>query len=290
MKIVRCVIFGLVIVLVACHKNVTKKHSPDFTATSKNEPALVWTSPIPPDSSALPPAIFYTPHQDDETLGMGASISGQSRSGRPVFVVLLTNGANQNMLDYLQSIHASSGMQGVIDARNNEFIAACKALGATRIYISNAGKGFDENITLEALIAEFKNTMNYFSAMFPGATHKTISGNCDPYNPSCEKMPAHQAAATALHELCNSGKITDGTLFRVYFYYGNAENCTRPCNWKKPVALADKLKRQQAINEYKLVDEKNHRYGLAYWHSVDVLFNNSWDSNFESVDSMRNDY
>lgn len=257
---------------------------------SISDPALIWISPNQPASLDSAPAIFYSPHQDDETIGMGASIAEQVRLGKSVYIVLLTNGANANMLKFLQSISADASMQDVIDARNNEFIAACKTLGVDRVYISNGGKGFDEKESLAELTSHFKKTMSYFSHAFKNAAHHTISGNCDAFNPNCDKMPAHQAAASAIHELHNAGIISHALLFRVYWYYKNSPNCGRPCNWMKPVNQFDKLRRQRAINEYKRVDEKNKRYGLGYWHSVDVLFNNSWDSDYEMVDSVKNDY
>lgn len=260
------------------------------TENNINDPSLVWISPDHHASLDSAPAIFYSPHQDDETIGMGATIAEQVRLGKSVYIVLLTNGVNANMLNFLQSISPDASMQDVVDARNNEFIAACKALGVDRVYISNAGKGYDEKESLAELTSHFKKTMSYFCQAFTNASHHTISGNCDSYNPNCDKMPAHQAAASAMHELYNSGTVSQCLLFRAYFYYKNSPNCDRPCNWMKPVNHGDKLRRQRAINEYKLVDEKNHRYGLGYWHSVDVLFNNSWDSDYEMVDSMKNDY
>lgn len=108
-------------------------------------PTLVWQSATQP--SPTWPAIFYTPHQDDEILGMGASISEHVRAGRAVYVVLLTNGANQGMLDYITSFDVIKypTMQDVINARNVELIESCKALGVHRVYISNGGAGYSED-------------------------------------------------------------------------------------------------------------------------------------------------
>ena len=70
----------------------------------KNDPLLVWISSRHPEKRNSTPAIYYSPHQDDETIGMGASIAEQVRLGRPVYVVLLSRGDNENMLNYLGSI------------------------------------------------------------------------------------------------------------------------------------------------------------------------------------------
>jgi LmbE family N-acetylglucosaminyl deacetylase len=47
------------------------------------------------------PAIFYSPHQDDEALGMAGAIREHKEAGRPVYLVLLTNGINSGMLDIM---------------------------------------------------------------------------------------------------------------------------------------------------------------------------------------------
>lgn len=260
------------------------------SGSQKTDPLLVWIAPghLKKQNSSI--AIYYSPHQDDETIGMGASIAEQVRSGRPVYVVLLSRGDNENMLNYLRSVDPDAEMQDVIEGRNNEFIAACKALGVQRIYIANGGNGFDERESFPDLVADFKKTMTYFANLFENSSQYSTSGNCDSYNQQCDKMPAHQAAATALHQLYDAGLISDITLFREYYYYNNSGKCDRPCSLMKSIDEIDKLQRQKAINEYKFVDLKIHRYGLGYWHSVDVLFNNSWNSNLEEIDSIRNDY
>ena len=109
---------------------------------------LIYNAQNQPNPLSSPPVIFYSPHQDDETIGMGASIAEHVRIGRPVYVVLLTNGANENMLNFLKSLNSKSTMQDVINARNNEFIAACKALGVHKIYIADNGKGYNESIDI----------------------------------------------------------------------------------------------------------------------------------------------
>jgi hypothetical protein len=223
---------------------------------------------------------------------MGASIAEHVRVGRPVYVVLLSNGANSGMLDYLNQYyyHGTATMQDVINARNNEFIAACIKLGVQRIYISNGGSGFDESVSLSVLQTEFQNTINYFANCFPNASHKTVSGNCDSYDTNCDKMPTHQAATNAIHQLYNAGIISDLNLYRVYVYYWAYGTCDRCSSWWKPVTMADKQTRINAITEYKSVDTVNHRYGLAYWDSVSELFDNSINSDYEYVDFIGNDY
>ncbi|NWF90311.1 MAG: hypothetical protein HXY50_12735 [Ignavibacteriaceae bacterium] len=136
---------------------------------------------------------------------------------------------------------------------------------------------------------QFKGTINYFDNIFPNASHKTVSGNCDSYDTACSKMLTHQAATTAIHELYNSGNISDIRLYRVYIYYWNSGNCDRNPSWYKPVASIDKNTRINAINAYKYVNPSIQRYGLGYY-SVPTLFDNSQYSDFEYVDYIQNDY
>ena len=263
---------------------------PNLSEKNNNEdPYVVWEAASQP-SNSLPPAIFYAPHQDDETIGMGASIAEHVRLGHPVYIVLLTNGANGDMLKYLKNINPNATMQSVIDARNNEFLAACIALGVSKVYISNYSEGFDESLAKHELEQKFENTMHFMAKLYPSASHKTVSGNCDSYNNSCHKMPTHQAATNALHKLFSKGIIKEARLYRVYVYYNNSNYCDRACSWINPVNKNDKKQRQLAINQYKIVDPSLNRYGLAYHCSVQQLFDNSYKSDKEFVDFIENDY
>jgi hypothetical protein len=248
-------------------------------------PRLVWQSEKQPDPGS--PAIFYSPHQDDETLGMGASIAEQVRSGRAVYIVLLSNGANDYLLSIIRTYYnPNATMQDCINARNNEFIAACIAMGVHRIYISNNGAGYSES-SVSTMTNQFQSVMNYFAVHYPDASHRTISGNLDSYNHSCSKMPTHQAAATALHLLQHNGNISDASWYRIYIYYWAYGSCDpAPSRWRS-VNINDKLTRINALQEYKKIDPPNQRYGLGY-ASVAALFNNSWYSDFEYLDLISN--
>jgi LmbE family N-acetylglucosaminyl deacetylase len=261
-------------------------------------PHLIWSTSDQPDPLLIRPAIFYSPHQDDETIGMGASIAEHVRSGRPVYLVLLTNGANLAMLGFLrEKYNQNATMEDLTRARNNEMIAACMALGIHRVYVAYGGRGYDDQaigdvgspgwITTKN---EFKNTMLYFAKLFPNASQKTVSGNCDSYNANCDKMPAHQAAATAMHELYNTGAILDARLYRVYCYFWHYGSCDRCSSYFYEVSEADKITKQKAIAAYKYIDQDNQRYGLAYYYSAMGLFKGCWDSNYEYVDFIENDY
>jgi len=250
-------------------------------------PTLVWSAPNQPNPETQAPAIFYSPHQDDETLAMGASIAEHVRKGRPTYVVLLTDGAspiNANKLGMTPGEY--------VQERMREFINACKALGVHRIYIANRGHGFSDLLDKENLIIGFKKTITYFSVLHPKASHKTVSGNCDPYNRNCDRHPTHQAATDAIRELHASGVIDDVRLFRVYVYYWihrkkNEQNaCAREADWLKPVDTRDKIARLRAFSAYR--NDSDKRHGIGYW-SVPPLFDHSRNSDLEYVDLIEHD-
>lgn len=56
-----------------------------------------------------PPAIFYTPHQDDESLGMAGAIVEHIEAGRPVFLVLLTDGKPSACKNYYRVARPAAG-------------------------------------------------------------------------------------------------------------------------------------------------------------------------------------
>src|SRR5665647_3106621 len=52
---------------------------------------------IPAVATSWGPAIFFVPHQDDETLTMGADIAAHYQAGREIIVVQVTDGAKSGV-------------------------------------------------------------------------------------------------------------------------------------------------------------------------------------------------
>src|SRR3990167_9550975 len=71
--------------------------SAQSTASSGIVPAL--DSYTLPNSAA--PAIFWLPHQDDEAIGFAGAIAKAKAEGRPVFLVLISNGINSILAEDL---------------------------------------------------------------------------------------------------------------------------------------------------------------------------------------------
>jgi hypothetical protein len=291
-------LFYLAITNVSYSKNHFVSHdssSVDTIALNKEEiPLLVWESKKTPKNSKKSPAIFYTPHQDDETLGMGASIAEAVRKGHPVYVILMTNGKNEGIKQLLNGEHFCDYHQekhqfnlsddAVIKARNDEYIAACKALGVHKIYIANNGAGYDESMGLESMSNQFFKTIKYFHLLHPLASHHSISGNCDPYNSKGDRMNAHRACANALNFIFSHNYTQNIRLYKDYVYYFPINQ--RTATFIKRVHRKDSKKRHLAFEEYNLFNPSIGRYAIGYQHSVWQLFNESYSSEYEYIDLL----
>lgn len=114
------------------------------------------TDPVPANPTGKP-VIFYSPHQDDETLFMGQVIAHHALAGREVHVVLLCDGVgsgaraeiNGEVSDgtYWKGYHypPREGYAPLTEsefslARTREFVAACAQLGvpAERVHLGRA--------------------------------------------------------------------------------------------------------------------------------------------------------
>lgn len=105
------------------------------------------TDPIPEPTGA--PVVFYTPHQDDETIFMGQMIAHHASVGREVHVVLCSNGSTSGALAEINGTLADNTWWGGTHyparegyepltktafglARTQELVAACGQLGVPR--------------------------------------------------------------------------------------------------------------------------------------------------------------
>jgi hypothetical protein len=260
-----------------------KNYSKPLVIKGKISPKLIWHSKNEPTGV---PFIFYTPHQDDETIGMGGVISEMARISIPVYVVLLTDGYNLDMLKYIRKTSPNYIEDDVRKIRNNEFIAACKALGVHRIYIANNGKGFSENLTINELKNNFHQTYLNVIKTFPGSTHNTVSGIKDTYDTLCSTHSTHYAATLAMEECLIKKQLKEAFLYRVYVYYKIEQKCSKEKPYLFPISKIAKEFHNKAINEYKYVDTKINRFGLAYNHSVATLLLNCEKSEFEYQDHI----
>lgn len=161
------------------------------------------------------PVIFYSPHQDDETLFMGQVISRHALAGREVHVVLGSRGASSQVRETLKGLQSNGWWAGshyprreqipdlsaddFAAARDREFIAACGQLGVQPENIHLELDTRQDGLTVpdaEALIRRYDD-------LYPTAGHYTMWWG--------DHEPVHNALGTALRNLAlaDSGKFND---------------------------------------------------------------------------------
>lgn len=132
------------------------------------------------------PAIFLSPHQDDETLSMGASIVQHVRAGREVLVVLMCDGSGSGV----HKIYPDRDT--FVAERDREFKAAVHALGATPII--RPDRVPDTTLTVEWA----KSVIQEYHQKYPHASFKTMSDR-DRSNPESAEAD-HYLLGQALRE------------------------------------------------------------------------------------------
>lgn len=128
-------------------------------------------------TSTLPPAIFLTPHQDDETLFMGAAIREHVLAGRDVKVILLTRGQNTGACE----APPINGDDAACTAeRDREFIASVTKMGAEPIIPTvvapgnSTARAGDTDGTLTGTFTA--NVIRYYAGIYgTNASFKTLS-------------------------------------------------------------------------------------------------------------------
>ena len=239
------------------------------------------------------PAIFYAPHQDDEAIGMAGAIGQHKELGHPVYLVLLSNGANRSLLDILNGLtwctwhqtHHNFGlsMEQLCWARKMEFVASAKQLNVDRIFMVNDAQGLDLGMKYEKLVRSVVQTIKHFERQFPGASHHLVSGRLDllPKGSATATNAVHQACWDAAMKL--KGKIRKFRFYRIYVYWkdraerGSGFQCILKPQWQ---AL-----KQSALNEYKLFSPDSGRFAVGY-HSVRQLMDAAAADSNEYLDYL----
>ncbi len=234
------------------------------------------------------PAIFYSPHQDDEAIGMAGAIQEQKEKGRQVYLVLLTNGVNRGLLDVMNGKvkctlhntyhHFNLTQEQVNQARRVEFMESAKKLGVDSIFIAENGLGIDDNLahtsdlTRKELALKIANVVRDFERRFPGASHK-LCGRFD-------GNKTHTASWEAANLLYKEG-ITDFRFYRIYEYYKPEHK--RTAQYRLTLTPHWLSIKRNALDEYMYFNEAEGRYALGY-HSVKGLIDNAYTSSFEYFD------
>lgn len=175
-------------------------------------------------------AVFYSPHPDDETFGMGQAISHQVRMGRRVIVILMTDGEGSALADEWD-VHGGTDRDGDGDVdkwdfgleRRGEFENAMRELGVTEWRFEGAAESQGTEGWLDgelespllaedvAQIADEYGTSTYFTVMgYEGENARLIGDS--------KEHPDHTALYGAVRQLAVD-RGADAYFYKPYAYY-----------------------------------------------------------------------
>lgn len=226
------------------------------------------------------PAVFFSPHQDDETLGMGGAIYEHVQAGRDVFLELMTDGSQSGARAILSnggthSWHSGSHVYSLTTsefsaARTAEFKAAAARLGVKGIYL-NPGIT-DGTLTQAQVGARIQWWLNR------GFTGLSLKGTVGSEDPTTAGGTPHRDHAAVWNALIASG-FAD---VRGYFVYHHTSNAGTP-DVTKVLTAAECAAKRSALNEYKLWSPSAGRYAVGH-HSVSTLIDSTYSSCKEYVE------
>ncbi|MGX1882865.1 PIG-L deacetylase family protein [Streptomyces sp. NPDC055287] len=258
----------------------------------------VWTSGA---SAAANPAIFYAPHQDDDAIGLAGSILEHKAAGRPVYLVLVSQGGNSGLADIMNAgrcflgtkcaapgrTHSlgwpTDGTSKVVAARTAEFRASAKALGVDKVI--NFGLADSAHGT-KAEYGRFVDAVAWkvaaLAKQYPGASHKFTAG-------WLEKTHTHKACSDVAYRLLNDGRITDARFNHVYAYNNPLETRAHGAAYVLNIPAAHMAAKRKAIYAYNTWDPSRNLYALGY-HSVPGLLESAHHDPREFVYTLPSDY
>ncbi|GLW35490.1 PIG-L deacetylase family protein [Actinoplanes regularis] len=233
-------------------------------------------------SAAAKPAIFYSPHQDDEAIGMAGSIQEHKAAGRPVYLVLVTLGKNVGLPKIMNEGACSrgsrcaspndfhnlgwptDGISKVVPARTAEFMASAKALGVDKV-INWKLPETEYNRFVDTVTAKVKA----LAEQYPGASHKFVAGWMDKLG-SDPANGTHKACSDAAYRLMNDGTLTDVRFNHIYAYNLPMNERGRGAAHVLNIPDSHMKAKRNAIYAYNTWDPDRNFYALGY-HSVDWM-------------------
>ncbi|MBE6055086.1 MAG: cell wall-binding protein [Clostridium sartagoforme] len=203
--------------------------------------------------------VFYSQHQDDETLFAGSAIVDaiEAVGKENVFVVLVTDGTGSDVFNWNRYKDITNETK--IALRTIEFKSALSKIGVNEnniILLEQPESNINKNIIV--------NTVDYFESNFENVTHITHSYKYDTH-------PQHLSTGELINNLYINGLIKD-----CRFFIPPSEVSKIPSNKLiESVSdnIAEKTKVLDACNEYMLDNKDMIREGIGY-KSVPGLFRN----------------
>ncbi len=201
--------------------------------------------------------VFYTQHQDDETLFAGSAIVDaiQSVGKENVYIVLFTKGNRTAVFDKDRYKNLNTDERATL--RNNEFDAAVSKLGILQENIIKLNQNeYDINYK------ELSSVIEDFERKFTSVTHIAHSYKYDAH-------AEHMQTGQVIYDLYNQGVIED-----VRFFAGYNQGEKIPVDYLIQSISDNKEERKivmDACNEYKLDNKDMIREGIGY-KSVAAMF------------------
>ncbi|NEB04467.1 PIG-L family deacetylase [Streptomyces sp. SID13726] len=249
--------------------------------------AVAWqTGRAPAASAAAKPAIFYAPHQDDDAIGLAGSILEHKAAGRPVHLVLVSNGRNPDLATLMNtdpcplttwsSPHPcaaggrhnlswpTDGTNKIVAGRTAEFMASAKALGVDKVInFKIVDDGFDSVSAYNKLVDRIDAKVRALAAQYPGASHKFTAG-------WLERTETHKACSDVAYRLMNDGTISDVRFNHVYAYARPEDRRADGAAYVLNIPGSHMKTKRAAIYAYNTWDPGRNLYALGY-HSVPEL-------------------
>ncbi|PID82540.1 MAG: hypothetical protein CSB16_00850 [Clostridiales bacterium] len=202
--------------------------------------------------------IFYSPHQDDETLFMSAGILDALDSGKRVVVVCMTDGSKSVAINKINKNLKDEGRKEIsieefIDTRNEEFKMSLKELGVREenIFFMNY---VNEEITYE----EIQEVVLNFNRRYMNPTNLTLIGNDLCFSEKEKETHfEHRLIGDAIFDLFNSHKIRKASFFS--YIEPHNENTEKLSLNKYQIR-----KYHRALDQYGVWDPDNKKYSVGH--------------------------
>ncbi|MCC0784436.1 PIG-L family deacetylase [Clostridioides sp. ES-S-0108-01] len=216
--------------------------------------------------------LFFTPHQDDETLSMGSAIIEHVEKS-DTHVILCTDGSKsiiRKVLDdggtcsyHIKDVHKYSLAESEFSKdRDEEFKDSCEAMGVkeSNIHIED-NRAHDGALNKE----KAKEIILKYLKKYPDAKVKTVT----PFKANGIHED-HRALGKAALELYQEGKIKDLRFYVEPYDYNDFKKVNPSIEvWEVLPSQEEKL--LSAMNSYKKWNPESGHYAIGY-HSVKSHF------------------
>ncbi|MET8138566.1 PIG-L family deacetylase [Streptomyces sp. NPDC005251] len=261
-------------------------------------------------AAATAPAIFYSPHQDDEAIGMAGSILEHKAAGRPVYLVLVSKGENGGIAQRLNQTPCLLGDKcsapghyhelgwqetwptpEVVSARTSEFNLSAKAIGVDKVInFKLSDNAFGTPGEYDALVQQIIGKVRALAQQYPGASHKFTAGWLDRLVPTEPTNATHKACSDAAYWLMKNGELKDVRFNHIYAYQAfSRDQRDRGADYVLNIPSSHMAKKRAAILAYNTWDPNRNLYTTGY-HSEPTLLEEAYGDPREFVYALPSNY